>query len=78
MPLRVTEDEIVAAGGAEIVAAAGFGGITVTEAAALGALVTAAVMVWVAVRLWTPTPRLTTICQMPPETVAVPTTVEPS
>ena len=61
------------------VGAAGLGGSTVTEAAALGLLVTAAISVCVAVSEWTPTPRLTVICQVPFEaTVAVPTWVEPS
>ena len=78
MPLSVAESDIVAVTGAEIVGAAGFGGITVTEAAALGVLVTAAISVCVAVRLWMPIPRFTVSCQVPLETVVVPTTVEPS
>ena len=79
VPDSVCSGEMVAAGGAEMTGAAGFGGSTVTEEAALGALVTAAISVWVAVSEWAPTPRFTVSCQVPFEaTVAVPTWVEPS
>ena len=79
VPFTTTEVDIVAVTGAEIVGAAGFGGMTVTEYAALGWLVTAATSVWVAVSEWIPTPKLTVICQVPfVATVPVPTWVEPS
>ena len=79
VPFSSTEENIVAVTGAEIVGAAGFGGSTVTENAALAWLVTAATSVCVAVSEWIPTPRLTVTCQVPFEaTVPVPTWVAPS